>query len=736
MKSIKAKKERIKSIGLKAKKESSDDETSTSGSDDEEYAIAVRKFKKFFRRKGIFVRQPREERKSLRQRDEKKGKSDWKCFRSVIQVISLAIVQKHLATKIKKLSLEVLGAIARMTPKTKPTTKVVAWLNHQMSLKIINKNKILKTKRDLLEKEILKLNVKIKRLKKSKEIEMACKSCDELKLENAKLNETQVKFVKFDKSANSLREMLNNQKSPSCKIGLVFNSDKASTSETKTMSFVGSSAKKVTNGSTIKGHGSTLPGSVSRKDSKKGSEHGFSPPMSSRSDFVITRKKLIHNSIDESKKPSLKPSLKSSIDVIRKNTKIVNTNNEEDKSIEVEEIVNIKESKNHPLDQVIENLKQRTLRSQAQNHSNFYCFISTIEPKNVNEALKDENWVVAMQEELNQFIANDVWELVPLPLSQSIIGTKWIFRNKLDENGIVSRNKARLVAQGYNKQEGIDYDETYAPIARLESIRIVLAIAYANDFKLYQMDVKSAFLNGFINEEVYVAQPLGFINFQKPNYVYKLKKALYGLKQAPKAWYIKEMLKKFGLEDSKPTKTLMSTEIKLTKGDEADFVDSSKYRGEIATLSNQMDYKRTKDYLPRVHRSRQMDEELRDSYHTLEKRLLHEERIVTPSFIAENNMLPLFQAIGFEHFLTLNEPICPRFVVEFYHSLEVKRNELDIRYIEFKLGQFTFTLTPSRLSQILKTLHALETFYTSEWSLNSLDDHSNSNYFGNKHDII
>ncbi|GJX33016.1 copia protein [Tanacetum coccineum] len=141
-----------------------------------------------------------------------------------------------------------------------------------------------------------------------------------------------------------------------------------------------------------------------------------------------------------------------------------------------------------------------------------------------------------MQEELNQFIANDIWELVPQPRNMTIIGTKWVFRNKLDENGIVSRNKARLVAQGYNQQEGIDYDETYAPIARLESIRTLLAYACALDFKLFQMDVKSAFLNGFINEEVYVAQPPGFIDFEKPDHVYKLKKALYGLKQAPKAW--------------------------------------------------------------------------------------------------------------------------------------------------------------------------------------------------------
>ncbi|GJR89068.1 retrovirus-related pol polyprotein from transposon TNT 1-94 [Tanacetum coccineum] len=187
----------------------------------------------------------------------------------------------------------------------------------------------------------------------------------------------------------------------------------------------------------------------------------------------------------------------------------------EDETLEIDKIVNIKESRNHPLQNVIGNLNQRTLRSQAQNQSKFYYFISTIEPKNVNEALGDESWIVAMQEELNQFIANDVWELVPQPKNMTIIGTKWVFRNKLDENGIVSRNKARLVAQGYNQQEGIDYDETYAPVARLESIRILLAYACALDFKLFQMDVKSAFLNGFINEEVYVAQPLGFIDFEK-----------------------------------------------------------------------------------------------------------------------------------------------------------------------------------------------------------------------------
>ncbi|GJU98925.1 retrovirus-related pol polyprotein from transposon TNT 1-94 [Tanacetum coccineum] len=118
----------------------------------------------------------------------------------------------------------------------------------------------------------------------------------------------------------------------------------------------------------------------------------------------------------------------------------------EDETLEIDEIVNIKESRNHPLENIIGYLNQRTLRLQAQNQSNFFYFISTIKPKNVNEALGDESWIVAMQEELNQFIANDVWELVPQPKNMTIIGTKWVFRNKLDENGVVSQNKARLVA--------------------------------------------------------------------------------------------------------------------------------------------------------------------------------------------------------------------------------------------------------------------------------------------------
>jgi hypothetical protein len=142
-----------------------------------------------------------------------------------------------------------------------------------------------------------------------------------------------------------------------------------------------------------------------------------------------------------------------------------------------------------------------------------------------------------MHDELHQFTRNDVWTLVPRPVEQNIIGTKWIFKNKTDEHGTVIRNKARLVEQGYTQIEGVDFDETFAPVARLESIRILLSIACHLGFKLYQIDIKSAFLNGILQEEVYVEQPKGFQDPHHPDHVYKLKKALYGLKQAPRAWY-------------------------------------------------------------------------------------------------------------------------------------------------------------------------------------------------------
>ncbi|WCJ31680.1 Retrovirus-related Pol polyprotein from transposon RE1 [Euphorbia peplus] len=182
-------------------------------------------------------------------------------------------------------------------------------------------------------------------------------------------------------------------------------------------------------------------------------------------------------------------------------------------------------------------------RAQLRRYMGNVAFVSLLEPKDFYEAADDDSWLMAMQEELDQFKRSEVWTLVPRPNNIKVVGTRWVLKNKLDEFGNVVRNKARLVAQGYSQQEGIDYGETFAPVARLEAIRILCAFASYKGFKLFQMDVKSAFLNGYIDEEVYVSQPPGFEDPKFPDHVYKLKKALYGLKQAPRAWY--ERLTKF-----------------------------------------------------------------------------------------------------------------------------------------------------------------------------------------------
>ncbi|GJZ04007.1 putative ribonuclease H-like domain-containing protein, partial [Tanacetum coccineum] len=167
----------------------------------------------------------------------------------------------------------------------------------------------------------------------------------------------------------------------------------------------------------------------------------------------------------------------------------------------------------------------------------FSAFLSQEEPKKISEALKDSSWVEAMQEELLQFQIQNVWVLVDCPKGVRPIGTKWVLKNKKDERGIVIRNKARLVAQGHTQEEGIDYEEVFAPVARIEAIRLFLAYASYMGFTVYQMDVKSAFLYGTIDEEVYVMQPPGFQDPQFPHKVYKVVKAMYGLHQAPRAWY-------------------------------------------------------------------------------------------------------------------------------------------------------------------------------------------------------
>jgi hypothetical protein len=203
--------------------------------------------------------------------------------------------------------------------------------------------------------------------------------------------------------------------------------------------------------------------------------------------------------------------------------------------------------RDHPVNSILGDIQRGvTTRSRVAHFCEHYSFVSSIEPYRIEDALKDPDWVVAMQEELNNFTRNEVWHLVPRP-NQNVVGTKWVLRNKQDEHGVVTRNKARLVAKGYSQVEGLDFDETYAPVARLESIRILLAYATYHGFKLYQMDLKSAFLNGPIKEEVYVEQPPGFEDNEYPSHVYKLSKALYGLKQAPRAWY--ECLRDFLIDN-------------------------------------------------------------------------------------------------------------------------------------------------------------------------------------------
>nr|GEU77689.1 copia protein [Tanacetum cinerariifolium] len=408
-----------KSLALEAKKESSDEECSTSGNEDEEYAMAVRNFKKFFKRRG------KNQRAFVESSWSDSGEEDDEKVKQ--ETCLVAHTSNEAAPKI------IMGSPPAM-PESK---KSVSFQNSILGPK---------------PKHIIVNNVRVP-IANDNEV---------LALLFSEAGVIHVNWISFEHCI----ECRGNRK-------------------------LFSTYKAYNGGNVI--FGSNLRGNIIVKgqicDSKcrvTFSEH----------DSEITKddKVIVDDDLDEDEEIKITKKKNLENDIV-------------DESLDIDEIVNIMESRNHPLENVIGNLNQRTLRSQAHN------------------------------QKLNQFIANDVWELVPQPRNMKIIGTKWVFRNKLYKNGVVSQNKARLVAQGYNQQKGIDYDETYASVARLESIRILLANACALDFKLFQMDVKSTFLNGFINEDVYVAQPPRFIDFEKPDHVYKLKKALYGLKQAPKAWY-------------------------------------------------------------------------------------------------------------------------------------------------------------------------------------------------------
>ncbi|GJS03258.1 putative ribonuclease H-like domain-containing protein [Tanacetum coccineum] len=297
-----------------------------------------------------------------------------------------------------------------------------------------------------------------------------------------------------------------------------------------------------------------------------------------------------------------------------------------------------KMSKNLEEHGFVSTIQQRTNHKDLQNCL-FACFLSQEEPKKVIYALKDPSWIEAMQEEFLQFKLQEVWTLVDLPNGKRVIGTKCVFRNKKDERGIMIRNKARLVAQGYTQEEGIDYDEVFAPVARIESIRLFLAYASFKDFVVYQMDVKSDFLYGKIEEEVYVCQPPGFEDPDFLEKVFKVKKALYkgdillvqvyvddiifgstkkelciefeklmhekfqmssigeltfflGLQVQQKKdgifisqdKYVGEILKKFGFTDVKNASTPIETQKPLLKDEDGEEVDVHMYRSMIGSL--------------------------------------------------------------------------------------------------------------------------------------------------------
>ncbi|GKD44949.1 retrovirus-related pol polyprotein from transposon TNT 1-94 [Tanacetum coccineum] len=195
---------------------------------------------------------------------------------------------------------------------------------------------------------------------------------------------------------------------------------------------------------------------------------------------------------------------------------------------------------NHPLDQVIGDPSKPVMTRQWLHTDSEVCMyaltVSTIEAKNIKEAMADHSWIKSMQDELNQFERLQVWELVPRPEGKNIIALKWLWKNKCDAENIMVQNKSCLVAKGYKQEEGIDFEESFAPIAHLEAVRMFIAYVAHKGIIIFQMDVKTDFLNGPLKEKVYVNQPEGFIDPEFPNHVYRLKKALYGLKQAPRAW--------------------------------------------------------------------------------------------------------------------------------------------------------------------------------------------------------
>eukprot|EP00253_Pinus_taeda_P026206 PITA_26206 len=255
--------------------------------------------------------------------------------------------------------------------------------------------------------------------------------------------------------------------------------------------------------------------------------------------------------------------------------------------------------------------------------------LNIVEPSNYQEASQFKEWRVAMNEEMESILRNDTWDLVELPKNKIPIGCKWMFKQKMNADGSIDKLKVRLVAKGYSQKEGIDFDDTFAPVAKLNTIRMLIALATKYNWELHQLDVKSAFLNGDLKEEIYLVQPEGYVKQGKEHLVCRLKKALYGLKQAPRSWYekvdsffielmaqafgmkdlgslhyclglevfrdtgqtfltqgkyAKNLLEKFGMDQCRTTMTPLQQNLKLSSDDGTKEVDATMYRQLVGSL--------------------------------------------------------------------------------------------------------------------------------------------------------
>ncbi|GJS11007.1 retrovirus-related pol polyprotein from transposon TNT 1-94 [Tanacetum coccineum] len=517
--------------------------SSTSRSEDEEYAMAVRDFKKFFKRRGRFVRQPRNDKKTFqRSQDDKNGKSDRKCFTCSDLNHLIGECPKPPKDKnqrafvggywsdsgeedddkvnnetclVAQASSDVCSESSYFSDENSSIDDLVLDNEYdklcKMSLKIITKNKRLKATSDILEKEISILKEKVFTLEKNKEVDLKCVKCHMLKIENEKLKEEALKLTNFEKSTHYLNKMLNNQK-PSGKKLVDLEPDEW-TKDSGCFKHMTSNRKlfsryKAYNGGNVS-FGSNLLGNIIGKG--KIYDNKCRVTFSEHDSEITKDGKVIGRGIRKKglyvMKLENKPKDKFYLATINENSMLWHRILGHANMRLIQSLASKKLVKNLPKLKFDQHFcdackigKQAHARHKAKNivsttrclkllHMDLFgaSAVRSCEGNRYTLVIVDDysmyTWTRFLKDKTEAFDQFEIF--IPQPRNMKIIGTKWVFRNKLDENGIVSRNKARLVAQGYDQQEGIDYDETYVPVARLKSIRILLAYACALEFKLF-----------------------------------------------------------------------------------------------------------------------------------------------------------------------------------------------------------------------------------------------------------